>query len=185
MGTKQGSVTRRILRTLSTHVLSTLSPRLSTVKRDQLVAEQVLSRGNVSRDLGVEPASLEHGLVLNPEAFAPRFVIDPALDGFLAGIETVLLYLEELGIAGVESGAVTVAAGQVGDGRTLGMRPLVTRGTLVAGPADVDHTSSLDGSDNGSAFVPGRRARNVPVRTQISYLTRTLGEVSYMVLTSL
>jgi hypothetical protein len=59
----------------------------------------------------MEPASLEHGLVLNPEALAPRLVVDPALDGGLAGIETVLLNLEELGVAGVECLAVAVAAG--------------------------------------------------------------------------
>lgn len=107
-----------------THILSALGSRVGTVQGDQVVLEQILAVGDVLGDGDMSPASLHHNLVLNPQSLAPWLVVDPALDGGLGSIETLLMNLEPLGVARVEGAARPVAAGEVGDRRALGMGPL-------------------------------------------------------------
>ena len=145
-----------------TYVLSALSRRVSTVQRDQVMLEEILSISNVLGDGDVSPAALQHNLVLYPQSLAPGLVVDPALDGRLGGIESVLLDLEPLRVARVEGGAGAVAAGEVHDGGAFGVGPLSASGTLVASPADVHDLASLNGSGDRASVVSSGRARDIP-----------------------
>lgn len=145
----------------STYVLSTLGRGMSTMKRDQLMAEKVLAGLDVIGDSDKVPAILVLNPVLSPETLTPRKVVVAGLVGLLGAVEAFFGDLEELGVGGVELGALSFARGQVGNGRTLGVRPLLLVWASITTPADTNLSTGRDFRGQLSRSVAGRGASNV------------------------